>query len=49
MYRSNAPVKITGIIDASDSGVSLSNVIIGKLVYSTISFSTSAIGLGNRQ
>ena len=49
MYRSNAPVKITGIIDASDSGVSLSNVIIGKLVYSTISFSTSAIGLGNSQ
>ena len=49
MYRSNAPVKVTGIIDASDSGVSLSNVIIGKLVYSTISFSTSAIGLGNRQ
>lgn len=49
MYQSNAPKKITGIIDASDSGVSLSNVIIGKLVYSTISFTTSAIGLGNRQ
>lgn len=49
MYRSNAPVKITGIIDASDSGVSLSNVIIGKLVYSTISFTASAIGLGNSQ
>lgn len=48
-YQSNAPKKITGIIDASDSGVSLSNVIIGKLVYSTISFTTSAIGLGNRQ
>ena len=49
MYHSNAPVKITGIIDASDSGVSLSNVIIGKLVYSTISFTASAIGLGNSQ
>lgn len=49
VYQSNAPKKITGIIDASDSGVSLSNVIIGKLVYSTISFTTSAIGLGNRQ
>lgn len=49
MYRSNAPVKITGIIDASDSGISLSNVIIGKLVYSTISFTASAIGLGNSQ
>lgn len=49
IYYSNAPKKITGIIDASDSGVSLSNVIIGKLVYSTISFTTSAIGLGNRQ
>lgn len=48
-YQSNAPKKITGIIDASDSGVSLSNVIIGKLVYSTISFTTSAIGLGNKQ
>lgn len=48
-YQSNAPKKITGIIDASDSGVSLSNVIIGKLVYSTISFTTSAIGLGNPQ
>ena len=49
MYHSNAPVKITGIIDASNSGVSLSNVIIGKLVYSTISFTASAIGLGNSQ
>ena len=49
MYHSNAPVKITGIIDASGSGVSLSNVIIGKLVYSTISFTASAIGLGNSQ
>lgn len=49
IYSSNAPKKITGIIDASDSGVSLSNIIIGKLVYSTISFTTSAIGLGNRQ
>ena len=48
-YQSNAPKKITEIIDASDSGVSLSNVIIGKLVYSTISFTTSAIGLGNKQ
>ena len=48
-YQSNAPKKITGIIDASDSGVSLSNVIIGKLVYSTISFTTSAIGLGNKR
>lgn len=49
MYHSNAPTKITGIIDASDSTVYLSNVIIGKLVYSTITFSTSAIGLGNPQ
>lgn len=49
VYRSNAPTKITGIIDASDSAVSLSNVIIGKLVYSTIQFTTSAIGLGNPQ
>lgn len=49
MYRSNAPKKITGIIDASDSAVSLSNVIIGKLVYSTIQFTSSAIGLGNTQ
>lgn len=48
-YQSNAPKKITGIIDASDSAVSLSNVIIGKLVYSTIQFTSSAIGLGNRQ
>ena len=48
-YQSNAPKKITGIIDASNSAVSLSNVIIGKLVYSTISFTTSAIGLGNTQ
>ena len=48
-YQSNAPKKITGIINASDSAVSLSNVIIGKLVYSTISFTTSAIGLGNKQ
>ena len=48
-YQSNAPKKITEIIDASDSGVSLSNVIIGKLVYSTIEFTTSAIGLGNKQ
>lgn len=48
-YQSNAPKKITGIIDASDSGVSLSNIIIGKLVYSTISFTTSSIGLGNPQ
>ena len=47
MYHSDAPLKITGIIDASDSAVSLSNVIIGKLVYSTINFATSAIGLGN--
>ena len=36
VYQSNAPKKITGIINASDSAVSLSNVIIGKLVYSTI-------------
>ena len=49
MYYSNAPVKMTGIIDASDSAVSLSNVIIGKLVYSTINFTASAIGLGNSQ
>lgn len=42
-----APQKVTGIIDASDSAVSLSNVIIGRLVYSTFSFTTSAIGLGN--
>lgn len=49
MYRSNAPKKITGIIDASDSAVWLSNVIIGKLVYSTIQFTSSAIGLGNTQ
>lgn len=48
-YQSNAPKKITGIIDASDSAVSLSNVIIGKLVYSTIQFTASAIGLGNPQ
>lgn len=48
-YQSNAPKKITGIIDASDSAVSLSNVIIGKLVYSTIQFTASAIGLGNKQ
>ena len=46
-YQSNAPKKITGIIDASDSAVSLSNIIIGKLVYSSIQFTTSAIGLGN--
>lgn len=49
MYRSNTPTKITGIIDASDSAVSLSNVILGKLVYSTIQLTASAIGLGNRQ
>lgn len=49
MYHSDAPTKITGIINASDSAVSLSNVIIGKLVYSTISFTSSAIGLGNTQ
>lgn len=49
IYRFNAPTKITGIIDASDSAVSLSNVIIGKLVYSTIQFTSSAIGLGNPQ
>lgn len=49
IYRSNAPTKITGIINASDSAVSLSNVIIGKLVYSTIQFTSSAIGLGNSQ
>lgn len=48
-YQSDAPKKITGIIDASDSAVSLSNVIIGKLVYSTIQFTSSAIGLGNSQ
>lgn len=48
-YQSNAPKKITGIIDASDSAVSLSNVIIGRLVYSTIQFTSSAIGLGNTQ
>ena len=48
-YQSNAPKKITGIIDASDSAVSLSNVIIGKLVYSTIQFTSSAIGLGNTE
>lgn len=48
-YRSNAPTKITGIIDASDSAISLSNVIIGKLVYSTIQFTASAIGLGNTE
>ncbi len=44
-----APNKITGIIDASDSAVSLSNAIIGRLVYSTFSFTTSAIGLGNTE
>lgn len=49
IYYSNAPVRITGIIDASDSAVSLSNVIIGKLVYSTIQFTSSAIGLGSTQ
>lgn len=49
IYRSNAPVKITGIIDVSDSAISLSNIIIGKLVYSTIQFTSSAIGLGNSQ
>lgn len=49
VYRSNAPVRITGIINASDSAVSLSNAIIGKLVYSTIQFTSSAIGLGNQQ
>lgn len=49
MYYSNAPVRMTGIIDASDSAVSLSNVIIGKLVYSTIYFTASAIGLGSSQ
>ena len=49
IYHSNAPVRMTGIIDASDSAVSLSNVIIGKLVYSTIQFTSSAIGLGNSQ
>ena len=49
IYQSNAPKKITGIINASDSGVSLSNVIIGKLVYSTIQFTSSSIGLGNSQ
>ena len=49
VYQSNTPKKITGIINASDSAVSLSNVIIGKLVYSTISFTASAIGLGNSQ
>ena len=49
IYQSNAPKKITGIINASDSAVSLSNVIIGKLVYSTIQFTSSAIGLGNSQ
>lgn len=48
-YQSNAPKKITGIIDASDSAISLSNVIIGKLVYSTIQVTASAIGLGNKQ
>ena len=48
-YQSNAPKKITGIINASDSAVSLSNIIIGKLVYSTIQFTASAIGLGNPQ
>lgn len=49
MYHSNVPTKITGIINASDSAVSLSNVIIGKLVYSTIQLTSSAIGLGNPQ
>lgn len=49
VYQSNAPKKITGIINASDSAVSLSNVIIGKLVYSTISFTASAIGLGSTE
>lgn len=49
IYHSNAPVRMTGIIDASDSAVSLSNVIIGKLVYSTIQFTASAIGLGSSQ
>lgn len=49
MYYNNAPVRMTGIIDASDSAVSLSNVIIGKLVYSTIQFTASAIGLGSSQ
>lgn len=49
IYRSNAPTKITGIIDASGSAISLSNVIIGKLVYSTIQFTASAIGLGNTE
>ena len=48
-YQSNAPKKITGIINASDSAVSLSNIIIGKLVYSTIQFTSSAIGLGSSQ
>lgn len=48
-YQSNAPKKITGIIDASDSAISLSNVIIGKLVYSTIQVTASAIGLDNKQ
>lgn len=48
-YQSNAPKKITGIINASDSAVSLSNIIIGKLVYSTIQFTASAIGLGSPQ
>ena len=49
IYYSNAPVRMTGIIDASDSSVSLSNAIIGKLVYSTIQFTASAIGLGSSQ
>lgn len=49
IYYHNAPVRMTGIIDASDSAVSLSNVIIGKLVYSTIQFTASAIGLGSSQ
>ena len=49
IYYNNAPVRMTGIIDASDSAISISNVIIGKLVYSTIQFTSSAIGLGNSQ
>ena len=49
IYYNNAPVRMTGIIDVSDSAVSLSNVIIGKLVYSTIQFTASAIGLGSSQ
>ena len=49
IYQSNAPKKIIGIINASNSAISLSNVIIGKLVYSTIQFTASAIGLGNSE